>query len=314
MMCRQLARGGGRVRPLRRDGKLPRRAAGSRPRGPPDRGRAGRGRAGIARRSWAARRCDSSDVRLSLARRCRPRCSPRKRVRSRRRRGQCARGRHSSAPSRARQWSPPIWNVGSARMHSPAEPDPRRRAAPIPARHCSAGPRTPAAAASPAARSQARSRARPIGICSFLCLVLMGFAMDGKGFAYFGIPPLFIGEATTFRRMVRPAAHARLGEAVGIAADPGGVGVYPARHRTDDSLSRRLWNRCASRQLPLLLRRVRLHRRRPADRRADAARHAAPILSTVRQGIPGRHPHRLCVSITLPAAHCQRGPGARASA
>ncbi|HWE01396.1 MAG TPA: O-antigen ligase family protein [Tepidisphaeraceae bacterium] len=29
-----------------------------------------------------------------------------------------------------------------------------------------------------------------------LCLVLMGYALDGRGFAYVGIPPLFIGEAT----------------------------------------------------------------------------------------------------------------------
>src|SRR6185437_5607048 len=30
----------------------------------------------------------------------------------------------------------------------------------------------------------------------FLAIVLMGYAIDGKGFAYFGIPPLFIGEFT----------------------------------------------------------------------------------------------------------------------
>ncbi len=30
----------------------------------------------------------------------------------------------------------------------------------------------------------------------FLCIVLMGYAINGKGFAYIGIPPLFIGEAT----------------------------------------------------------------------------------------------------------------------
>jgi hypothetical protein len=30
----------------------------------------------------------------------------------------------------------------------------------------------------------------------FLCIVLAGYAMDGKGFAYLGLPPLFIGEIT----------------------------------------------------------------------------------------------------------------------
>ena len=40
---------------------------------------------------------------------------------------------------------------------------------------------------------------RPAGVADWyllsLGLVLMGYALDGRGFAYIGVPPLFIGEA-----------------------------------------------------------------------------------------------------------------------
>ena len=57
-------------------------------------------------------------------------------------------------------------------------------------------------------------------------MVLMGYAIDGRGFAYVGIPPLFIGEATMLAGIGVLILHARLGKAVGIAADAGAVGVY----------------------------------------------------------------------------------------
>ena len=58
------------------------------------------------------------------------------------------------------------------------------------------------AAPIPGSRTPARLRggfARPrrAGDRYLLCLalLLMGYALDGRGFAYIGIPPLFIGEA-----------------------------------------------------------------------------------------------------------------------
>jgi hypothetical protein len=55
-----------------------------------------------------------------------------------------------------------------------------------------AGPNTPLLL-NPGRRAALRAADRYL---LFLVLVLAGYAMDGKGFAYFGIPPLFIGEFT----------------------------------------------------------------------------------------------------------------------
>jgi hypothetical protein len=34
------------------------------------------------------------------------------------------------------------------------------------------------------------------GYFTLLCIVLVGYAVLGKGFAYFGVPPIFMGEVT----------------------------------------------------------------------------------------------------------------------
>src|SRR5438132_1486067 len=37
---------------------------------------------------------------------------------------------------------------------------------------------------------------------TLLCLVLLGYALFGKGWAYVGVPPLFVGEVTLFSGFV----------------------------------------------------------------------------------------------------------------
>src|SRR5580704_6062674 len=66
--------------------------------------------------------------------------------------------------------------------------------------------RTAVAAPGPQPSPHRRALARPVVSqgkwLSLLCLTLLGYALAGKGWAYIGLPPVFIGEVVLFSGVI----------------------------------------------------------------------------------------------------------------